>query len=176
MKKTIQVCLCLLAIAVAIAACTRADDRGPDAANANNADILFVKLASASNYAEIALAKVDTLKATDSAVKDFGNMMIMDHMVAGDKLKAIALPLGLAVIDTLDAAHQALRTQLMALSGYSFDSLYIHSQVADHQAAVLIFQNEVSQGQYAQLRTFASSQLPILQEHLDKATAIAAGF
>jgi putative membrane protein len=155
--------------------CTR-NENGLDHINANTADINFARAAAMSNFTEVTLGKLDTLKGVDSAVKVFGNMMITDHTTSDSLLKSIANPLGLSTPDSLDANHQALRTQLTGLTGRAFDSVYIHSQVADHQAAVDLFTAETTNGQQYQLKLYATNMLPTLQQHLAKATELAANF
>ena len=63
-------------------------------------------------------------------------------------------------------------TRLNSLSGHSFDSAYISSQVMDHQAAVTLFQNEISNGNNSSVKSYASTYLPHIQMHLQKADSL----
>ena len=174
-RKALLGCITVAVGACVLTACTR-DEQALDQYNANNVDINFARAASVSNYTEVTLGRLDTLKALDSAGKAYGAMMIMDHTSSDSALKAIAGPLGLSTPDTLDADHQALRTQLMGLSGRAFDSAYIKAMVDDHTKTIALFTNEDQKGQQFQLRTYAHNQLPILQAHLDMATTLAAKY
>ena len=174
-RKTVFAGVIVVLGTLAFAACSK-NENAMDQYNANDADINFAKLASISNYTEITLGKLDTLKALDSAGKAFGAMMITDHFSSDSLLKSIANPIGLTTLDSLDATHQALRTQLMGLSGRAFDSVYIKNMVTDHMDAIALFTNEKNNGQYFQLKLYATNALPILQQHLDMATAISAKY
>ena len=72
--------------------------------------------------------------------------------------------------------HVALGAQLLTLDGRAFDSVYIHSQVSDHQKAITFFQNEIDKGNNSRLKNYANTQLPHLQEHLRIADSLAANF
>jgi len=174
-NKGIFACMGVVLAAMAWVGCSRADSALTQY-NLNNADIEFVKAASMANYTELVLARLDTSMSTDSAMKDFGDMMIADHTPAGTQLKQLATEFGMTAVDTLDDAHVALRANLMTLSGRSFDSTYIKNMVLDHQAAVTLFQTESTNGQQQSIRAFAQSLLPTLQMHLDKATALASTY
>lgn len=53
------------------------------------------------------LGKMAAEKRDSKAVKDFGNMMVMDHGKANDELKAIAQKKNIPLPAGLDAEHQA---------------------------------------------------------------------
>jgi len=93
--------------------------------------------------------------------------------MAGSKLKPIASGLGLYAPDSLDAKHVALKGQLSLLSGRAFDSVYIHSQVEDHQAAIDLFEDQVADGKQQDLKNFANETLPNLRMHKAHADSLA---
>jgi putative membrane protein len=53
-------------------------------------DTTFAAKAAVGGMAEVALGKMAASKATDSQVKDFGNMMVMDHGKANAELMSVA--------------------------------------------------------------------------------------
>jgi putative membrane protein len=57
----------------------------------------------------------------------------------------------------------------MSLSGAEFDKGFVEAAVNDHQKAIALFENEASRGTDAQLKAFASKQLPTLRAHLKQA-------
>jgi putative membrane protein len=97
---------------------------------------------------------------------------VTDHTNAGNQLKALASQQGLQAKDSLDAEHVRLADTLERVSGRTFDSVYINSQVRDHQKAISIFENESKNGQNANLKQFANNLLPALQMHLDHADSL----
>ena len=57
----------------------------------------------------------------------------------------------------------------MSQSGAAFDKGYIDSQVKAHEEAISLFEKEANGGSDAQLKAFASKQLPGLRAHLKQA-------
>ena len=149
------------------------NDDDDDGNNVNATDQHFVLMASIANTAEIDAATLAESKATDEGILDFADMMLNDHGMAKSELKGIADDLNLAAPDSLDAEHVALKALLMSLNGREFDSVYIHSQVKDHEKAIALFNTEVQSGRHQRLRDFATAQLPHLQKHLNKAGSLA---
>jgi putative membrane protein len=80
------------------------------------------------------------------------------------------------VKDTIDAQHQMLMSRLDTLNGLAFDTVYINSQVKDHQANVTLFQSEVSAGSNQSVKDYASKYLPHIQMHLNMADSIRTTF
>ena len=115
------------------------DDENPPPTDVSTTDRNFVVMASMGNQAEIESSQLAITRGTDTSIKSFAQMMIMDHQMAKGRLDSIATDLGLYIPDSLDAEHVALHAQLDTLSGYAFDSVYINSQVVDHQENIALF-------------------------------------
>lgn len=142
----------------------------------NSTDEKFLEMAAYGNHNEIEAGILDTSKATDRSVKDFGRMMIMDHMDAQDELKRIAKDKKEDIPSQADDTHKALMQQLSSMSGRAFDSMYIHSQVKDHQDVIKLFQEELSKGKDQDLKDYANKYLPGIQMHLHHADTISNRF
>ena len=138
----------------------------------NNNDRDFVMMASLSNNAEIGAGALASSKATNSMVKAFGQQMVTEHTMAQNDLKIRGTDVGLAVPDSVDPVHKALMTRLMGLSGYSFDTAYMNSQVNDHQNTLNLFNTEINNGQHATIRDYATDYQPHIQMHYSKADSI----
>ncbi len=69
--------------------------------------------------------------------------------------------------------HAAPSSQ--TLSGRRFDQEYIQVQVADHEKTIPIFETEAKQGQNTMIKNFAQNMIPVLQQHLAEAKALAGG-
>ena len=134
----------------------------------NDMDRNFVSKVSIANNAEAELGRMAASKGNTAGVKDFGNMMAMDHGDAQTKLKAIASSYMLEASDSLDAAHKAIKTKLEGLSGAAFDKEYINAMVKGHKDAVALFEKEISTGGNSRVKDFASSVLPTIQKHLTR--------
>lgn len=161
-----------IGLAVSFIACDK-DDDDDDNEIYNQQDKNFAMMAAMNNYAEIDAGQTASTKAQNNGVKAFGAMMVMDHTMAGNKLKPIASGLGLYAPDSLDAKHVALKAQLASLTGRAFDSVYIHAQVEDHRATIELFEDEVSDGKQQDLKNFANETLPNLRMHKAHADSLA---
>jgi putative membrane protein len=149
--------------------CNKDDD---DDNGTNGTDTDFVLKTSMGNTAEIDAGQLAATKGLNTGVRMFGQMMVTDHNLANTRLDSIALNLSLHAPDSLDAEHVALKSKLMSLSGRAFDSVYITSQVADHQKTIALFENEADKGKNGQLRNYANSLLPNLRMHLHMADSL----
>jgi putative membrane protein len=130
-------------------------------------DKKFVKDAAIGGMTEVELGKLAAQKASRDEVKQFAQKMVDDHTKAGDQLKEIAAKENIPVADALDSKHQSRIDKLSKLSGEEFDKAYIKDQLKDHQSDVKDFSAEAQGGTNPNVKAFATSTLPTLQQHLD---------
>lgn len=129
-------------------------------------DQQFVTEATQSGLAEIALGQLAQQKGASAQVKQYGQQMITDHTQANSQLKTLATKKGLTVPTAPNAQQKATRDRLAGLSGSAFDRAYMQQMEQDHAKAVALFQRESAQGQDSNLKQWASTTLPKLQNHL----------
>jgi putative membrane protein len=141
-----------------------------------SADNAFVIKAAQSNIAEIEAAKLALVKSTSDSVKTFAQRMIDDHTTALIELVTIAKQKSFAIPDSADDEHRMLKQRMMLISGKSFDSAYIKSQVKDHIQAVDLFRSEISNGTNEQVKAYAVKLLPKLQMHLEHVQHLASSY
>lgn len=125
----------------------------------------FMIKATQSNIAEIDAGGLAAIKGNTAGVKTFGAMMVADHSKALIDLKALADTMKVSLPTAADSMHILLKQQLTTLSGKSFDSVYIRSQVADHQNAINLFEAEANSGFDVRLKNYANKYLPALRMH-----------
>jgi len=143
-------------------------DQGPAAGAPTKVDDKkFVKEAALGGLTEVELGKVAAEKASSPEVKQFAQKMVDDHTKANEQLKQIASKSNIPIADTLDSKHQSRIDKLSKLSGPDFDKAYVKDQVKDHEKDVKEFQAEAQGGTDPNVKSFAASTLPVLQEHLD---------
>jgi putative membrane protein len=130
-------------------------------------DKKFVKDAAIGGMTEVELGKLAAQKASSDQVKQFAQKMVNDHSKAGDQLKQLATKQNIQIADGLDSKHQSRVDKLSKLSGADFDKAYVKDQLKDHQSDVKDFSAEAQNGTDPNVKAFASSTLPTLQEHLD---------
>jgi putative membrane protein len=132
-------------------------------------DATFALKAAQGGIAEVKLGRLALEKASSSDVKTFGQKMVDDHSKANDQLKAAATKNRMTLPTTMNAKDQALYNKLSNLSGPSFDKTYMKAMVKDHENDIKEFQKEANKGTNADIKSFAGTTLPTLQEHLELA-------
>ncbi len=134
-----------------------------------SSDATFALKAAQGGTAEVKLGQLAVEKASNPEVKSFGQRMVDDHTKANEELKSIAAKSNMTLPATMGAKDQALYDKLSKLSGAAFDQAYMKAMVKDHEEDVKEFQKEAAKGTNPGIKNFASSTLPILQEHLQMA-------
>jgi putative membrane protein len=129
-------------------------------------DTAFAAKAAVGGMAEVALGKMAAAKGADKQVKDFGNMMVMDHGKANSELKGIAKTKNIMLPAGLDAEHQAKSDSLSKLSGKDFDMAYVNAMIDGHKKTLALMQSEANNGKDAELKAFAAKTAPVVQNHL----------
>jgi putative membrane protein len=132
------------------------------------ADTTFAAKAAVGGMAEVALGKMAAAKSSDSKIKEFGQMMVMDHGKANAELMSIAKAKNITLPATLDAEHQAKSDSLSKLSGKDFDVAYVNAMIEGHKKTLALMQSEAANGKDADLKAFAAKTAPVVQTHLDK--------
>jgi putative membrane protein len=139
------------------------------------ADTTFAAKAAISGMAEVDLGKMAAAKGTAKEVKDFGQMMVMDHGKANAELMSIAKNKNITLPAGLDAEHQAKSDSLSKLTGQDFDKGYVAVMIEDHKKTLALMQSEASNGKDADLKAFAAKTAPVVQHHLEDITKIQQG-
>jgi len=141
----------------------------------NGSDQQFLLQASYSNQNEISAGHAAAVHGSVDSVRFFGQKMVTDHTTAQASLDSLASQFNVQLPQSADSAHGVFFIQLQALSGNAFDTTYMAAQVRDHQSAVALFQNEISNGNSQLIKNYVSQNLPVIQEHLQMAQSILSG-
>ena len=160
------------ALAITIVVAGACDDDDNDSTSLEQKDQDFVLKASEANLAEIELGELAATKSTTPSVKAFGEMMVAEHQVAFDELDSIAGKKNTSMTRELNAEHEQVKATLTGLSGYSFDSAYMHSQVKDHEKAIALFETQSTTGVDPDVTAYAAKYLPGIKMHHHKADSI----
>lgn len=136
------------------------------------ADQAFVTMAAGSDAAETQMGQLAATKARGARVKKFATTMIDAHGKTTQQLMTIAQSKGVTPDATPPQMAQDQMVALNKASPAAFDRLYLRDQVMDHVAAVKVYQDEIANGQDADLKAFATSTLPTIQSHLKMARQI----
>ena len=95
--------------------------------------------------------------------------MVDDHSKANDQLKQIATSKGVNLPTALERSTQRELDKLSMMSGAEFDREYMKHMVSDHRKDVSDFKSEANRANDPDVKQFAASTLPTLQQHLDLA-------
>ena len=134
----------------------------------------FVDEASAKGMAEIETAKMALDKGTAEDVKTFAQKMIDDHTKANQKLAELAgQHEDLEMSDEAALMDKAKAMILKLRDGENFDEAYANNQVVAHEQTIELFREYAKNGENQELKSFAESTLPTLEQHLQHAKQLA---
>jgi putative membrane protein len=133
----------------------------------------FASQAAVIGKAEIELGQIALKNTQDEGVRKYAERMVKDHSAADKKLQAIAAKENLQLPQSLDPEHEALVTKLQSLKGEDFDRAYVNAMAKGHDKAVALFESVSQQPQMSgELKQFAASTLPTLEQHKDMAHSL----
>lgn len=137
---------------------------------AGDVDRDFIRWMLSDGQAEIALGQLAQQRGSNAQLKEFGEMLARDHQKAGAELKQIVSSLNVQVDTAMDDEHADARERLSKLSGAEFDREWIDVIVENHEEAVDKARDKAEEANaHAELKAWASKQLPALQQHLQQA-------
>jgi len=140
---------------------------------ASDDDKHFVEAALKGGMAEIELGRLATQKGASDDVKMFGQKMVTDHTRLGEKIKAVAVEIGVKPPDTESAGGMATKAKLEVLSGKSFDDAYISAMLKDHEDDLQAFKNEAANGTSPAVKRAAHEGEMVVSQHLEMIRKIA---
>lgn len=155
-----------------------AEERNEEMENQKNEDLNkerdtdFLIKAAEISMEDIQLGQLAQQKGTTADVKNLAKMMVDEHTKVMADLsalagrKAIAIPT--ATTDKVKNAYDKLNEKA---AGNDFDKEYCDMMVKGHKDAIDAFEKASSNAFDADIKAWASSMLPGLRTHLDKAMA-----
>ncbi|HZY84641.1 MAG TPA: DUF4142 domain-containing protein [Gemmataceae bacterium] len=162
MRNAIRVAA-VAAVGLWLAGAALAQRRAAD--NALGADSTFVKKAASGGMLEVKLGQLAADKASNAAVRQFGQRMARDHTKANRQLMSILTAEGLTPPRAMLDKDVETFNHLAKLSGAAFDRAYMKHMVEDHKDDISLFQTEAKDGKDAKVKAFAEQTLPLLKEH-----------
>lgn len=141
-------------------------------AKLDSADRDFLESAAEAGQTEIEGSKLALEKARSPDIKAYAQKIIDDHGKAGQQLASLAQGKGYEAPGEPSLVQKA-KLKALGLRDDSFDSAYIDEiGVSAHQDAVKLFTEASNEAKDPDVRQFAIQTLPVLQQHLDKATEL----
>jgi putative membrane protein len=135
-------------------------------------DLPFLQEAAGVNLMEIRLGQLAQSKASNAAVKQFGQRMVNDHNRLEQDLISMVSANGIALNPTLTSEQNDKINSLQNLSGPQFDQAYMSLMIQGHQTDVAQFENQSRNAASPRVRDFAARSLPVLQQHLTLAQQV----
>ena len=133
----------------------------------------FMANAARGGMLEVQLGNLAAQKASNDAVKQFGERMATDHSQLGQKLQQLASNLNVTLPQDLKPEQQAIVSRFEKLTGKAFDRDFMKEMVSDHTKDISEFERAASQATNPDIKQFVSEALPTLRDHLKMAREIA---
>lgn len=137
------------------------------ASSLNASDEKFVKMTAESGMSEVKIAELGAQKASRAEVKALAETMIKDHTALNTELKALAGNKGaeLSAVVSPDGAEKF--KDLEKHSGEEFDKAFLETMKDMHEKSVKNFKDAAENASDAQVKAFASKNLPTIEGHLE---------
>jgi putative membrane protein len=164
--------LLTLAVPVALAADPMSKATGPS--TLSRSDMKFFQKAAQTGMFEVQAAAIATSRALAPATKDFASRMATEHEANDEALKELATSKGVTLPTQLDENHREVLEKLQKEESKEFDERYAKVMREGHKEAIELFKETAKESKDADIRAFATSTLPVLQQHLDKARQLTA--
>jgi len=130
----------------------------------------FLTDAIRGDMAETNAGELAQKKSKDEDVKDFGEMLVVDHHKHKIQASSLAVNKKATVPDEPSAEQKAEHDKLSSLSDEDFDHEFLTAMVADHKKEIEKYEQQ-TQSDDADIASFAKETLPVLRKHLETAEA-----
>jgi putative membrane protein len=134
-------------------------------------DAQFLISAAEINLEEIKLGQLAQQNGGSSSVKEMGKMMEDAHTQSYNELTVLAQNKIVTIPTEMNANGTAFYNKMNGKSGVEFDKEYTEIMIQDHKKAIELFESASNTSRDAEVKQFATKTLPVLQNHLNTATA-----
>jgi putative membrane protein len=167
---------CVLLWTAGIAVASAQTTVPPEApATLNAIDFNFVGQANLGAPFQVDSGRLAETKATSAAIRSYAHLMVTTHIPVVDALNVILQRKNITPSSTLlHGAYDAMILTLKADRGVAFDRNYVNGQVEYQKGNAALFEQEIQNGNDAELKEFARQTLPKIVDHLQRAEKLAA--
>jgi putative membrane protein len=134
----------------------------------------FVQKAGADGIAEIDMGKLAVKNAKDKEVKSFAQTLIDEHTKVNNELKKIASKQGITMPTSAGEENATMLNNLKKKTGAEFDKAFVKHMVEGHKEMLELYEKASKELTDTELKEFAATNVKVLQNHYDKATALEA--
>ncbi len=136
-------------------------------------DQKFMKQAAQDSNYEIKMGRLAMQKGSSQDVKDFGKMIMVDHMDFKKQLQSADQQMGMKPAMGLSSEEQGEYSKLQGLSGDSFDKQYIETMLKDHHESLQDSEQEDTNGQSQEVKQLAQKSRDTDERHFNRIKEIA---
>lgn len=135
-------------------------------------DAEFVVKAANGGIAEVDLAIIAQQKTTNDDVNEFAAMMIADHTLTNEELKALAAKKNITLPSSVGKDELKIKDELTRKAAKDFDKAYVDAMVKDHKNDIKLFEDGSKKLKDNELKAFVDRTLPTLRKHLTDVEAL----
>ena len=135
-------------------------------------DKLFLSSAADDEMTEAHLGQMAEARTEKSSIKDFAAKLDRDHTQAYASLTTLAAKEGTAVPKGIDIRRNKPVGELARLKGSKFNGEFLKVEIRENRAALALFKREAHYGRDAEVKAYASKQIPTLEGQLRTAEAL----
>lgn len=135
-------------------------------AELSSQDKMFTDAAAKGGMMEVMIGELAATNASNAKVKALGAMMVKDHGKVNEELKSWASKMNHTLPTAMNAEQQKHYDDLKMKKGADFDKAYTQLMVSDHKKDIAEFKKQSTQGNNADLKSFAGKTVPTLEHHL----------
>ncbi|PKV67044.1 DUF4142 domain-containing protein [Pontibacter ramchanderi] len=135
-------------------------------------DALFIAEATSANMLQVQLSELALEKAVSPEVKEMAQEMGQGHRRLMDDLQSTAVQGEFVVPTELGSAHQKVYDDVSGQTGIGFDLAYIKRIREEHDRLLNRYEDMAENAKVMEVKQFASKQLPLLRQHLQKVEAL----
>jgi len=117
---------------------------------------------------EVDLSQLALTRANNADVKKHAQQVIADQEKINEELKIAAGKKNFVLPASMTKKMQGKHDALSKLNGKQFDEKYIKCMVHKHKKTLCLFKKESKRGKDADLKQWAASKLPMLEQRVDK--------
>lgn len=133
----------------------------------------FARDAAIGGLYEVESSKLALTRSKNPDIIATAKMIIADHTLANDELKALAAAGKAPSLPTsLDERRKGMLDNLTGAAAEDFDDRYLDQQTMAHHEALLAFNGYARMGDNADLKAFAAKHAPKLQAHAEMVTKL----
>ena len=130
-------------------------------------DQSFVNEALSSGIFEVESSKAIRDRGDPGPLKHIADMMISDHEKANAELETLAKKNDWELPERMAEKHQQKLAAIKEASATDLSKTYHRLQLEEHEAAIRLFESCMKNCEHADLKAFASRNLPTIRMHLE---------